>query len=80
MPNNGYAPFSKLCLGAKFQYDERKHGTQETIWVKIYPNLIAKWDPNEITTNWVGQPVCCFTDQDDVDPKALDEEVFLIND
>lgn len=78
MSDNGYAPFSKLCLGAKFQYDETKHGEQQTIWVKIHQNLIAKWDPKEIATNWVGQPVCCFTDSDE--ENALDEVVFIIHD
>lgn len=71
-----YAPFRDLCLGAKFQYDESKHGEQQKIWVKIYPDLIAEWDPKNIDTCWTGQIVTSFTDKN----ISLDEKVFIIRD
>lgn len=71
-----YAPFSVLSLGAKFKYDSRKHGPQNRVYVKIYPNLIAEWDITNLTTNWTGQQVFCFTDSDD--PEDWKELVEVI--
>lgn len=71
-----YAPFSRLCLGARFQYDERTHGTQDRVWVKIGHNEIAEWDRANIATNWVGQQICSFSDSDD----DVSELVFIVLD
>lgn len=72
-----YIPFDKLCLGAKFCYDSRKHGelVLANVWVKVAPNEIALWDETNITTNWVGQQICCFSDADEPD---LNEEVEIM--
>lgn len=67
-----YASFDKLALGTRFQYDPRKHGPQEQTWVKIYPNLIAEWNPKQIDTNWNGQSICCFNDNN------LTEDVLVV--
>lgn len=71
-----YAPFDRLSLGVKFKYDEKKHGSQDRIWVKIYPNLIAEWNDEQIDTKWFGQSICSFTDSDD--PNDLNEEVLVV--
>ena len=71
-----YVPFDRLCLGAKFKYDDRKEGMPDTVWIKIYVNLIAKWDEEQLTTNWVGQNVCSFSEGDT--KEDLNEEVLLV--
>ena len=74
-----YVPFDKLCLGAKFRYDPRRYKLHAEdgitrVWVKICVNEIALWEEDNLTTNWVGQQICCFSDTDD-----LNEEVQLVN-
>jgi hypothetical protein len=41
---SAYVPFSSLRLGARFQLDERIHGGQHKIWVKIGRNQIVEWE------------------------------------
>ncbi len=53
------APFKCLSLGVRFTLPG------SAIWVKIGPDLIAEWDPREITTTWIGQRICSFSDNDD---------------
>ena len=86
MDNITYAPFDSLCLGAKFRYDSRKHNPNGPlrvwdgpfrVWVKIGHNEIAHWDEDNLTTKWIGQQICCFSDGDD--PADLLEEVELVD-
>ena len=74
--SHGYAKFSDLCYGARFQYDERKHGEQHQVWVKIGHNTIAKWDRANIATRWSGQSICSFAEDD----SGVDELVFIVYD
>ena len=52
--NKLLVPFKELPYGTRFEYDERKHGSQTQVWVKIGRNLITNWngykhrDPNEL--------------------------------
>jgi len=62
--NDNLRPFSQLCLGAKFKYNS---SNDRNVYVKISPDTIALWDPNNIDTNWLGQPVCAFSDGGDLD-------------
>lgn len=67
-------PFSHLALGARFMYVD---DAQNTIWVKIYPDLVAKWDYHEQDTSWLGQPVCSFGDSEkDKEVRHILEEML----
>lgn len=44
--------FERLSLGVKFRYDE----DDVDVWVKIGPDLVAKWDRNK-TVDWLGQVI-----------------------
>lgn len=72
-------PFNVLALGARFRYINNPDKPSEpanvpTTWVKIYPNLIAKWEDENACTDWTGQQVCCFAEEDD----HLTEEVEFL--
>lgn len=54
--------FSCLSFGAKFKYTE----SEAAVWVKIGHDLIAGWKASEVASQWVGQPVCSFSDDGDV--------------
>jgi hypothetical protein len=64
------ASFKKLCLGAKFQYE----AGQKT-WVKVGANTIAEWDESQLDTNWVGQQICCFAEDD----RDTDQQVVVVD-
>ena len=53
--------FNKLALGARFRYIQAGSNKNRT-WVKIGANTIAEWDEAKKTDNWIGQRICCFTD------------------
>jgi len=65
-----YVAFNIIPLGTRFRYDSRKYDLK-SLWVKISANEIAEWDESQIETNWVGQKVCSYCDNDD----DLTEEV-----
>lgn len=77
MSDRRMIPFDILPLGARFMYDEEKHGPQNRVWVKIDINIIAEWDDTQVDTNWVGQQICCFTDRDD-EAEGRQEKVEFI--
>lgn len=55
-------PFEDLALGARFRLTlDSAH-----VWVKIGHNLIAEWDGTKVRDRWIGQPICCFSDTDDL--------------
>lgn len=63
--------FYKLSLGTRFKY---KDTDVDYTWVKLSDDgTIAKWDDSQIDTNWVGQSICCFKDNDD-----FTEKVFIV--
>lgn len=51
--------FNKLALGTKFKYAK-----ENKVWVKIDANTIAEWDESEKASNWIGQRICCFNEND----------------
>lgn len=62
-PQGGRAvPFSALCYGARFKYTK----DEAAEWVKVGHDLIAGWKAENVATTWVGQPLCSFSDDDDV--------------
>jgi hypothetical protein len=65
--------FNVLCLGVKFRYTNP--GVDRT-WVKIGHNEIAEWNASQLTTNWVGQQLCCFADDDS--EASLSQKVILV--
>lgn len=62
-PSNGgrSVPYSSLCYGAKFTYTEG----EAAVWVKVGHNVIAGWKAEHVATNWVAQPLCSFSEDDD---------------
>lgn len=46
--------FKSLALGARFRLDPNAG----IVWVKIQPDTIAKWIPQMVAAEWVGQPIC----------------------
>ena len=64
--------FSCLCLGAKFKYADPGI---DRVWVKIGHNEIAAWDESQLDTDWVGQQICCFADNDDKASLAVEVEL-----
>lgn len=61
------ANFSILALGTRFQYKD-----SEQVWVKIGHDTIAKWDPTQMTTNWIGQTTCSATeDGEEIEVKII---------
>lgn len=47
--------FSDLALGARFMYK----GETENVWVKLsFDGMISRWEPNNATNAWIGQPIC----------------------
>ena len=67
------APFNVLALGTRFKYDNPE---VEYTFVKISHTEIARWDDDEVITNWVGQLICSFADNDD--EISLSEKVILV--
>ncbi|WP_460044191.1 DUF4194 domain-containing protein [Pseudomonas sp. S2_H01] len=61
--------FKKLCYGALFKYSAE----EAAVWVKIGHNTVAGWKPEYVSDSWVGQPICSFAEDD-----QLDTDVFLI--
>lgn len=68
------APFNKLALGVKFRYI---HPHVEKTWVKIGHNEIAEWDESQAVTNWVGQQICSFAENDLEASLSVEVEVIL---
>jgi len=60
--------FKKLCYGAQFKYS----ADDAAVWVKIGHNTVAGWEPKYVSDSWVGQPICAFAEDD-----QLDTDVFL---
>jgi hypothetical protein len=70
------ALFSKLALGTRFRHlGEAYRGILDKTYVKIEHNMIAEWDPDNISTGWTAQGVFHFT-EDDAD--SLDVEVEVL--
>ena len=53
--------FEDLALGARFN-----HPGSYVIWVKIGTDLVAKWDEKFKDCGWLGQSVCCFSEDGDL--------------
>jgi hypothetical protein len=71
------AAFNILALGTRFKYNHVSIPDDvEDTWVKISHTGIAKWDDDEVITNWVGQQICSFADNDD--EISLSEKVILV--
>jgi len=64
-------PFYKLALGTRFKYNESDD--DDAIWVKLSTNIIAGWDEDLKTDNWIGQHICCFSESED-----LTGEVYVL--
>jgi hypothetical protein len=50
-------PFKTLCHGARFTYID---GSKT--WVKIGSDLIAEWDAKFVADSWIGQQLCSFSE------------------
>lgn len=55
------APFASLCCGARFRYGP----SDDTVWVKIGHDLVAKWDADLVADTWIGQPIRSFSEDGD---------------
>ena len=52
--------FTELALGVRFKYIG-----QDQVWIKIDPQLVAKYDYEMMKHDWTGQTVCSATDTEE---------------
>ncbi len=53
--HTGSYKYGSLALGTRFKYRN-----DTTVWVKISVNTVAKWDEKQKTDSWIGQQICSF--------------------